>query len=164
MELGLGGAVTSVSREFGRVTYDRGKVSSTSYRETESFTGLAPVSLSLGGFLTQDWALLFRASGTSFATDQARFVNTFTGLAAQYWPTERLMLCAGVGLGTYIATGKASSSYDNVNRGLALSARVGYSVLSSEAHALRVAFEATPSFYENVQVTGYAVSFEWQLL
>jgi len=164
MELGLGGAVTSVSLELYAVTYDQGRYSSQSYKETKSHPGLAPLSLSLGGFLSQDWALLFRASGTSFTLDDVRYVNTFSGLAAQFWPSERLMLGAGVGLGTLLATGTSSSSDDNVNRGFALSGRVGYSVLSSEAHALRFAFEATPAFYENVKVTGYAVSFEWQLL
>ncbi len=163
MELGLGGAMTSVSRELYSVSYDQGRYESEAFRETKTQSGLAPLSLSLGGFLTRDWALLFRASGTSFTLDDVRYVNTFSGLAAQYWPSDRLMLGAGVGMGTFLATGTRSSS-NNVNRGLALSGRVGYSVLSSEGHALRFAFEATPAFYENVEVTGYAVSFEWQLL
>lgn len=163
MELGLGGAMTAVSRELYSTTYDQGQYTSEAFRETKTQSGLAPLSLSLGGFLTRDWALLFRASGTSFTLDDVRYVNTFSGLAAQYWPSDRLMLGAGVGMGTFLATGTRSSS-NNVNRGLALSGRVGYSVLSSEGHALRFAFEATPAFYENVEVTGYAVSFEWQLL
>lgn len=164
LELGLGGAMTVVSREVGTVTYDRGHLSSTSSNETSTHSGFAPLSLGIGGFITEDWALLFRASGTSFFQDERQWLNVFSGIAVQYWPTDRFMLGAGIGIGTFMTISNRSSSDQSENRGLALSARAGYSVVSGQSNALRLAIELTPAYYEHSRVTGVAMGLEWQLL
>lgn len=164
LELGLGGAMTVVSREVGTVIYDRGQLSSTSSNETSAHSGFAPLSLGIGGFITEDWALLFRASGTSFFHDERQWLNVFSGIAVQYWPTDRFMLGTGIGIGTFMSISNDSSSDQSGNRGLALSARAGYSVVSGQTNALRLAFEVTPAYYEHSRVTGVAMGLEWQML
>lgn len=164
LELGLGGAMTFISTQIQHVTYDQGQLSSESSTETTTQTGFAPLALGIGGFLSEDWALLFRASGTSFSHEGKRWMNTFSGIAVQHWPSDRIMLGAGLGMGIFTATSGSSSGSATVDRGFSFSARAGYSIMSGQSNALRLAMEITPAFYEHTRVTGVAMGLDWQLL
>ncbi|HEY3667222.1 MAG TPA: hypothetical protein VGL19_14535, partial [Polyangiaceae bacterium] len=49
------------------------------HKSTEAKFGLAPLSLSLGGFLTPKLALLFRAAGTSYFVGNRQYLDAFYG-------------------------------------------------------------------------------------
>ncbi|WP_394846471.1 hypothetical protein LZC95_03275 [Pendulispora brunnea] len=152
LELGLGGALTHVSPERG-----------------ESLTrfGLAPLSMSVGGFLSPDVALLARAAGTSYFREDAhgdlhQFVNGFYGGHVQFWVNDDIMLSGGPGLvlfgeNTFLHTGT-----NDTEVGYGASFRAGFGVLSTKHHSLRFAVEVFPSKYKDAFVMGSALNFEWQ--
>jgi hypothetical protein len=81
------------------------------------------------------------------------------GLVAQYWPTSRLFAAAGIGLVDYnfaepmVIDGQNAIGY----HGLGFSARVGYSLLGTDGNRLTIAVEATPAFYPEDKVLGFAL-------
>ncbi len=151
MELGIGAALTHVAPEIGP--------SQTSF-------GLAPLSLSLGGFVSPDVAILARLAGTSYfdtAPDgtSTQYVNGYYGIHVQYWVNDRVMLSAGPGLALFGENAFfAPSKSPHVGYGASL--RAGYALLAIEHHALRVSIEAFPAKFDTGFVFGSALNLEWQ--
>lgn len=121
--------------------------------------------LSLGGFINEDWALMFHMSGTtaykSHFFGDTILTNQFVGAAVQYWLSESFYLSGGVGLGLFGLLFRDDSEH-STDTGLALSARAGYAFLTTRHHSLRVAIEVIPSFFDSRTVVGSALNLEWQ--
>ncbi len=169
LELGIGAAVTFVS---STISTGCGKSSSGSFGscdssdriETETFGGFAPLSLGVGGFFSEDVALLFRVASTSYFLDGHNWVNGFYGPALQIWPSDRVLLSAGIGLGLFGENPLLEQSQPETYSGLAFSARGGYAFFVNRDHALRATLEVIPGLYGTRSAVGTALLFEWQLL
>lgn len=155
MELGFGVAHTDIE-------------SRVASREKTS-VGLAPLSLSLGGFLSPKVALLGRAAGTSvFRQDAAgrayQTVNAFYGPAIQYWASERTFAGFGVGLGVLTTDPLTSRARPPqfVELGVGASARVGWAFAVVEKHAFTLGFETIGSFLPDSFVSSLAINLQWQ--
>jgi hypothetical protein len=126
--------------------------------------GLAGLNLGIGGFLTDDVALLFRVSGTS-AVDFGNYRQT-SGVGApviQYWLNDRVALEVGAGLGFWsvrntIAFGDLSDS------GLGLIVGAGYTLLNAGKHSFRLGLEYAPAFTEPEMVHNVGLVIGWQML
>ncbi len=165
LELGVGAAVTFVAEAYDTDCFSGsgycGAVEGTTSR---AFGGFAPLSLGIGGFFSEDVALLFRAASTSYFEGQHQWVHAFYGPAVQLWPSNRVMLALGVGLGAFTQNPLLEQGQAEGRVGFAASVRGGYALFSSRNHALRATLELLPGFYERRRVLGTALLFEWQLL
>jgi hypothetical protein len=137
--------------------------------DSETKLGLAPISLSLGGFLSEDLALMARMAGTSWFEDigseTIQIGSYFYGAALQYWLSDEAFLAGGVGYGLLAVNPLFSSSDDfDSEGGLAFTLRAGYAVYTSRNHALGFTLEFFPEFFDNATTFGTAINFQWQLL
>jgi hypothetical protein len=162
-DLGIGFALTSVPVRSISVTGVSGPVVMTQQVETRELkAGLAPLSLSLGGFLSEDVALLFRLTGTSYFEDGDQFGHNFYGPVVEIWPIDRLYLGGGVGFAVFGPNPLTSSSDADPETGWALEARAGVALINSENHDLTLSAEFIPGFYEGDAVQGYAFIVAWK--
>ena len=154
LELGLGLGITHVAPD----GFD-----------SETNVGLAPISLSLGGFLNEDLALMARMAGTSWfedaGNDTLQIGSYFYGAALQYWLSDEAFLAGGVGYGV-LANNPFFSESNGIEPkgGLAFTLRGGYAVYTSRNHALGFTLEFFPEFFDEVTTFGTAINFQWQLL
>ena len=162
-DLGLGFALTSVPVRSISVTGISGPVVMTEQVETRELkVGFSPLSLSLGGFLSSDVALLFRAAGTSYFDEGDQFVHNFYGPVVEIWPIDRLYLGGGAGLAVFGPNPLTSNSDADSQTGWALDFRVGFALINSENHDLTLSVEVIPGFYEEDAVQGYALVAAWK--
>jgi hypothetical protein len=154
LELGLGLGITRVAVES---------------LGSEVNVGLAPLSLSLGGFLSSDLALMARMAGTSWFEEvgdgDAQIGAYFYGIALQYYLSDAGFVGGGVGYGLLALNPffSRSASYESEG-GLAFTVRGGYAVYTSRNHWLGFTLELFPEFFDNVTTLGTAINFQWQLL
>lgn len=151
LELGLGAALTHVSPDNGT---------------SQTKVGLAPLSMSLGGFITPNIALLARAAGTSYfdkgtSGDTSQFVSAFYGAHLQYWITDQFMMSAGPGFMLFGENAFLTPAEKPVT-GYGASVRAGYAVLAIKHHVLRFSVELFPAKFKEASVLGSALNFEWQ--
>ncbi len=154
LELGLGLGITHLSADLGA---------------SETNVGLAPLSLSLGGFFSPDVAVMFRMAGTSWFEDilgeSVQLGNYFYGVAAQYWPHDHAFIGGGAGLALLDDNPLFSSNIDvESDSGLGLTLRAGYSFATMRRHSFALTAELFPAFYEGGTVVGIAFNLQWQLL
>ena len=154
LELGLGLGITHVAPD----GFD-----------SETNVGLAPLSLSLGGFISSEVSLMARMAGTSWFEDlgpeDAQIGSYFYGIAMQYWPSDAAFVGGGIGYGLLALNPFFSSDLDVESEGgLIFTARGGYAVYTSRHHWLGFTLELFPAFYDNTTVIGTAINFQWQLL
>jgi hypothetical protein len=131
----------------------------------ETAAGLAGLNLGVGGFVTDDLALMFRISGTNvtyeFTGSTASADSTIdsvsgTGtLSAQYWLTDRFNIEGGLGYG----------AVDNDVReetGFGLLVAAGYAVIIQRRLGLQAGIEYAPVFIhsEPVHNIGFNVGFQ----
>ncbi len=162
-DLGIGFALTSVPK--GLTPVSGGPTGGSASEQVESRelkVGFAPLSLSLGGFVSSDVALLFRIAGTSYFSDGDQFGHNFYGPAVEIWPIDRLYLSGGAGLAIFGPNPLTSDSNMDPERGWALDFRVGTALINSENHDLTLSVEVIPGFYEDVSVQGYALLAAWK--
>jgi hypothetical protein len=127
---------------------------------------LAAPAVAIGGFITPTLALTFRVS-TRFArvTDPNNNLNTETiftvvaGPSVQYWFTKRVWASAGLGL----AVDRVAGTDSDVAFGFGFDARVGYSLIESEANSLNVSAEVTPVDIKSFGIAA-SVMFGYQRL
>jgi hypothetical protein len=152
LELGIGLGFMHVFPEQGDSTND---------------VGLAPLSFSLGGFINNQMAIMFRVAGVSNLEEVAgeKYITflAFAGVQFQYWITDDFFVSGGPGIAS-LGSAKAGDFFDTIerDRGFGLSLRGGFSFANWENHSLRVTLELFPSFFENGSAMGEAINFEWQ--
>lgn len=154
LELGLGLGITYIAPDGS---------------DSETNVGLAPLSLSLGGFLTEDLALMARMAGTSWfedvGNDTFQVGSYFYGVALQYWLSDEAFVAGGVGYGLLADNPLfGGSSGIDAEGGLALTLRAGYAFYTSRNHALGFTLELFPEFFDTATTFGTAINFQWQLL
>ena len=122
---------------------------------TES--GLAGLNLGIGGFLTEDLALMFRASGTNVDFGGYRQVSGVGGPTIQYWLNDHVNIEGGAGLGFWGEPGTGDS-------GLGLILGLGYAFFNRGKHNLQIGVEYAPAFTEPEMIHNVGIVFGWQLL
>lgn len=120
-------------------------------------TGLGGLNLGIGGFVTEDLALMLRISGTNVDYGGLPQVSGFGGPALQYWPNDRLGLTGGVGMGFWEALG-----VDDTGLGLVFGAQ--YAILRRTGYNLFLGVDYAPAFTDPATVHNFAILFGWQLL
>ena len=137
---------------------------------------VAPFSLSLGGFLTRDLSLLFRATTiispshnesitTAGLVQSERSAFVSIGVAAQYFLSDRFFLGAGVAQGSLSETQSRSdgSTLTSPPRsGFVVTARAGYAFVTLEHHAFSLVTELTPGFFGTITFIGNTLQVQWQ--
>lgn len=146
LELGLGASYTTVA---GAGAIDGG-------------FGLAPLSLSVGGFVSKRVAIAARMAGTSFFEDLSTYrngrvsresqqvANGYFGPVLQVFLNDYIFLGGGAGLAVLYVNPLAttSSRVPDPVLGFALTARAGFGFFAKRHHWLGVVLEAYPAFYE----------------
>jgi hypothetical protein len=132
------------------------------YHWTVAKFGLAPLSFSLGGFLTPKVALLFRATGTSFSDyDGTERLNAFYGAVVEVWPHDRFFVGGGPGVG-YYGTIPFQTNYNDSQATFALSARAGAALIGGRNHDLTLSLEGISGFYAEQTIFSGALIVAWK--
>jgi hypothetical protein len=158
-DLSIGGSITT------RTTSSAGLSSNGAFTEdtsTELEPGLAPLGVSLGGYLTPRLALLVRLAGTSYFRGSHQYLQLFSGPVVECWLGDRWFVGGGIGLGTFTPNPLTGSSVVSPREGLALDARAGAVVKGGARHAFTVSLELIPAFYENRAQAGAALLGAWK--
>jgi hypothetical protein len=124
-------------------------------------TGFAGLNLGIGGFLTRDVALVFRASATTVDYSGLGQTSGVGGPAVQVWLSDRLHLEGGGGIGFWSLRGFGGRSSDPAF-GVILGA--GYALISHGRQTLRIGVEYAPAFTQPGVVHNLGISVGWQLL
>jgi hypothetical protein len=138
-------------------------------REVDTLA-LGGLNLGIGGFVTNDVALLFRVSSTTAFLDEGPFdsVTSFSGVggfAVQYWPLDALRLEVGAGLGFHNYEYRAGNlTIRRDEGGLGLILAVAGAFWQTEGHALLLGIDYAPAFVEDGPVHNLGFTFGWQLL
>lgn len=165
LEVGLGGALTLVNDDVADVTRaGNGQYMASLHTRTRAWGGVAPLSISVGGFVSERVALLFRASGTAYFKYSANnaYANSFYGPAVQFWVNDRFMWSAGLGLGLHGESPLTGTG--GMDPGVAASLRAGYAFFVSDWHLMRVGLELVPGVFDGTRTLGAAATLDWQLL
>lgn len=160
MEVGIGLAWTQYDDVWYTVSSTDGE---SIVRERTSKFGLAPLSLSLGGFLSPDLAMMARMAGTSYFDGDDQLVNSFYGVVVQYWLNDVIFVGGGPGFAVYGPNAFVSRSSVDPVAGFGVNARLGAMPASNEEHGFGVVFELFPSWYAEEMVVGAALNLQWQL-
>jgi hypothetical protein len=125
--------------------------------------GLAPLSLSLGGFLTPKLALLFRAAGTSYFVGNAQYLDAFYGGVVEYWPHDRFFFGGGPGIGYFGVNPLVSSGASGSETAFALDARAGVALINGRDHDLTLSLEGTSGFFadDTLFSAAFLVAWKW---
>ena len=123
--------------------------------------GLAPLGVSLGGYLTPRIGLLFRLAGTSYFRSDSQYIQAFAGPMVEYWPHDRWFLAGGVGLGLFTPNPFFGSSLRRQREGLAFDARAGAVLAANPRHALTLSLEIIPAIYDELRA-GAALLVAWK--
>ena len=132
----------------------------TTIDETQS--GLAGLNVGIGGFLTRDFALMFRLAGTAVSYDLGASgyysqLSGFAGPSLQYWLSDRFNLEAGAGVGFW--------SVDDVDEtGLGLLFGVGVTIFNRGKHNLQFGVQYVPAFTAPGTVHSIGFTFGYQFL
>lgn len=131
----------------------------------ESTAGLGGLNLGIGGFVSPDLAVMFRATGTNVTFDDIGFFSTDVevvsgagGVSVQYWPSDFVNLEGGVGFGF------ANSDPGTDERGFGLILGAGFSFFHRAKNSLQVGVEYAPVFLDGGNVHNVSIAFGWQLL
>ncbi|HSK02023.1 MAG TPA: hypothetical protein VK932_12315 [Kofleriaceae bacterium] len=152
------GATFEMSLGFGatHVSLDNGL--------SETFNGISGLNLGLGGWVSPRTALTLRLAGTSFVERvggfDVRFIAGLFGLSMQHMVSNELWIGIGGGVGVL------TTDQDDIEpeTGFALDLRAGINLVQSAHHALHLAIEVTPGFYDGLNVTGIGLQLGWQAL
>ncbi len=161
-DLGLGVALTNVPQQGGCDSFD-GTGCITSEEESRALEiGLAPISVSLGGFLSPSTALLFRIGSTSYFKNGDQIVHGFYGPILEVWLHESFYASGGVGLGIYGPNTLLSSGSQDAELGVTLDLRGGAALINGIDHDLTLSLEVIPGIYDGDVVLGSALVVAWK--
>lgn len=134
---------------------------------------LAPISLGVGGFVSDRLAilgnvsaLLFtyspRDSGAAESRLESKMTRSlFLGASAQWWIDDAWTLEGGVGI-TTLGNGPVQAQ---LNRGVGLPLRLGWSFAGGGGGAFSAVYELLPSFFSRGETTlSSTLSVQWQWL
>lgn len=162
-DLGIGASVMLVPRHRVTVCVNGGRICGTpDTTGTDTEFGLAPLSLSLGGFVSKDVALLARIAGTSYFKNGDQYGHNFYGVGVEVWPIERLYVGGGVGFALFGPNPLFSSNDEEPEAGWALDLRVGGALVGGTDHDFTLSLEAIPGFYGDDIVTGFGLVGAWK--
>lgn len=156
MELGLGLSHTMIASELGA-------------REKTAL-GLAPLSLSVGGFVSPKVAIMARMAGTSVFRETGKgdlyqVVNGFYGATVQYWPSNDFFVGGGVGLAILannpLMDVPRENSFSEIGYGATLRGGWAFATPGKSAFALTV--ELYGSKFESSSAVASALALQWQL-
>jgi hypothetical protein len=163
-DLGLGASVTVV-RETFRIAElsSSGVFTDDEVAEVNGHFGLAPLSISLGGFLSPHVAVIGRLAGTSYWTSSGtQLAHTFVGPAVEVWPIDRLYLSGGAGFSVWGPSAFASNTSRDPKVGFGLDFRVGAALINAEGNDFTVSLEVNPGFYGEDTLTGFGLVGAWK--
>jgi hypothetical protein len=123
--------------------------------------GFALLSLSLGGFVRQDTAVLVHVAGTSYANGRDLMLYNFYGPVLEWWPMDSLFLSWGAGLSTF-GRNPLESRPSRTVVGVGLDARVGVALAQGRDNDLTFAFETIPGFFGSSPLLGVAAICAWK--
>jgi len=158
-DLSIGASLTTRTSSSAGVSSDGTFTEDTS---TELEPGLAPLGVSLGGYVTPRVALLGRLAGTSYFRGSHQYLQLFTGPMVEYWPHDRWFLAGGIGLGTFTPNPLTGASVVSSREGLAFDARAGAVLVGRTRHALTLSLEVISVVYENRTQVGAALLAAWK--
>jgi hypothetical protein len=159
-DLSIGASVTT--RTVTSASFVAGpNPSSTSDTSVVLEPGLAPLGVSLGGYVTPRIALLGRLAGTSYFRGRGQVLHTFAGPIVEFWPHDRWFLSGGVGLGVLTPNPVLGHSSLVTREGLAFDARGGAVLVGGARHALTLSLEIIPAIYNHFQA-GAALLVAWK--
>lgn len=125
--------------------------------------GVAPISVSLGGFVTPDFAILMRAAagvGLKDSATEGELVGVYGG-QLQFWATDHLVIGLGGGVALYDEFIDSSRGQNNA-LGVGGSLRLGYSFWAGESATVRIATEALPVVIDGEFFLAQSLVLEWQ--
>lgn len=123
--------------------------------------GFALLSLSLGGFVRHDTAILGRVAGTSYTDGRNLMLYNFYGPVLEWWPMDSLFLSWGAGLSTF-GRNPFQSRPSRTAYGVGFDARVGVALAQGRDNDLTFAFETIPGFYGSSPLLGMAAICAWK--
>jgi hypothetical protein len=137
------------------------------YGPEKAGTGFEPHALSLGGFVTNNLALMARWKSTYQVMQRGpddsvhRFLGTLT-VHAQWWFAERWFTGGGLGVAAF-GFGFGSDPDDPAwSIGGATSARVGFAFARLKHHAFIVSVEVVAGFFRHGAAVGETANVSWQ--
>ena len=133
----------------------------------ESATGLGGLNLGIGGFISDNVALMVRISGTSVTYEidvigiSGEFSQTsgVVALSAQYWVNDSFYIEGGPGIGFF-----DFNSGDETDRSFGLLLGAGYTVFNSGRNNIQIGIEYAPAFIEEGQINNFGITIGYQLL
>lgn len=136
------------------------------------------VTFEIGGFLTENTAVLFHLTGNTYTGELGSETTTIRqgggGLYAQHWFTDKLFAGGGMGLAflqtdirteTRTADGGRQTVYTFEEReGVGTNIQIGYDIVHSKYHSFQVVAEGTPALIEETFGSGFSLMVKWQYL
>ncbi|HYJ11879.1 MAG TPA: hypothetical protein VEX18_22800 [Polyangiaceae bacterium] len=161
-DLGIGISLMLVPRHTACVSSTPDGCAGFEGDRTDKELGLAPLSLSLGGFVSPKVAILARAAGTSYFDRGDQIVHNFYGAIVEIWPSDYVYLSGGVGFALFGENPFLSGGNDYLEGGWALDVRAGVALAQGTNHDFTLSIEAIPGFYEDETVVGFGLVGAWK--
>lgn len=165
-DLGVGVAVTFAQRANVANCVNNVCGSGALVSKTRGELGFAPLSFSLGGFVSRRVAILARSAGTVFANNGDFYSHDFLGPIVEVWPADIFYFSAGPGLAIASRNSFFVGTGEDKTAGWAVDLRAGLAVLRKTNHDLTLSLELIPSFYQVGDVathtTGGAFVVAWK--
>jgi Outer membrane protein beta-barrel domain len=144
----------------GLVDIGVGVQNDTSIEETAA--GFAGLSGGVGAFLTRDFALMFRLTGTSVSYDFGAAgdygqTSGVVGPTIQYWISDRFNIEAGAGWGFW----RGHTDEDETGLGLILGA--GVTIFNRGKHNLQFGVQYSPAFTDpgTIHNVGFTLGYQF---
>jgi hypothetical protein len=161
-DLGLGISLMLVPRHTACDSIDPDGCAGFEGEHTDTELGLAPLSLSLGAFVSPKVAILARAAGMSYFDDGDQIVHNFYGAIVEIWPSDYFYVGGGVGFALFGENPLFSRGNAYQEGGWALDVRAGVALAQGTNHDFTLSLEAIPGFYEDDIVTGFGLVGAWK--
>ena len=142
----------------------------------ENTVGLSGLNLGIGGFLSEQLALMLRVSGTTanytieLGIDPEPEISQVSGvlaLSVQYWVNDKVYLEGGPGLAVFSADvdfGDVFGSEEVNDQAFGLVLGAGFTLSNKRKNNLHLGLEYAPGFFEAGTIHNIGVTIGYQLL